>query len=254
MFTPKKRFSLLSACILSTIYTTICATLSSPAFAAVLTIIDQHGQPLSGVVVEYGKPLPPLPPASAPEIIDQVDKQFKPQLIIIQAGAKVSFPNSDDIRHHVYSFSSTKPFELKLYAGKPKSPIPFDNSGVVVLGCNIHDAMVGYIYVATAQTKISDAAGRVDITLDTSSDVVRLWHPLQLSQPDVQLEIPAATIINSSGSITLAVQTNPKPRDTFRDSFGSLPSRNQRHSQPETNASSKTLLLTNLAPYQNAPK
>jgi|GEM_PF-297505 len=255
MFTPQKLCSLLSVCMLVSICTTIGATLSNPVSAATLTIVDQHGQPLSGVIVEYGEALPPLPPVAAPEIMDQVDKQFKPELVIIQAGALVSFPNSDDIRHHVYSFSPTKPFELKLYAGKPKSPIPFKNPGVVVLGCNIHDSMVGYIYVATAHTKISDATGRVEIALDASSGAVRLWHPLQLSEPDMQLEVPVSTIINGTGSITLDVLPKPKPRDTFRDSFGSLLQND--YSQPQTESSeppNKTLLLTSVAPLLHAPK
>ena len=57
-------------------------------------------------------------------------------------------PNRDNIRHHVYSFSPAKRFELPLYAGVPTQPVLFDKAGVVVLGCNIHDWMIGYIYVS----------------------------------------------------------------------------------------------------------
>jgi plastocyanin len=85
------------------------------------------------------------PPADA---VDQVDKQFVPFVKPIFVGSVVRFPNSDNIRHQVYSFSAPKKFELPLYAGKNAPPIVFDKPGVVVLGCNIHDWMIGYIYVA----------------------------------------------------------------------------------------------------------
>jgi hypothetical protein len=47
----------------------------------------------------------------------------------------------------VYSFSPAKVFELKLYAGTPVAPVLFDKPGEVVLGCNIHDHMIAYVYV-----------------------------------------------------------------------------------------------------------
>ena len=51
----------------------------------------------------------------------------------------MTFPNLDPIMHHVYSFSATKPFEIKLYSGDPPTGILFDKPGVATLGCNIHD-------------------------------------------------------------------------------------------------------------------
>jgi hypothetical protein len=52
------------------------------------------------------------------------------------------------VRHQVYSFSPAKVFELPLYAGTPAKPVLFEKPGVVVLGCNIHDWMLGYVYVS----------------------------------------------------------------------------------------------------------
>src|SRR5882672_5225476 len=81
------------------------------------------------------------------EVIDQIDKEFVPGVKVIQVGTAISFPNKDNIRHHVYSFSPAKKFELPLYKGVPAAPIVFDKPGVVVLGCNIHDWMIAYVYV-----------------------------------------------------------------------------------------------------------
>ena len=94
-------------------------------------------------------------------------------------GSTVRFPNSDNIRHQVYSFSPAKKFELPLYAGTNAPPVTFDKPGVVVLGCNIHDWMIGYIYVAEtpffAKTGPLGTASIADLPPGEYS--VRVWHP-----------------------------------------------------------------------------
>jgi plastocyanin len=112
-------------------------------------------------------------------VVDQVDKEFIPTVLAIAAGTSVIFPNHDNVRHHVYSFSPAKRFELPLYAGVPARPIVFDTPGVVVLGCNIHDWMVGYVYVSEspffAKTGKDGKARLSD--LPPGSYVLRVWHP-----------------------------------------------------------------------------
>lgn len=108
-------------------------------------------------------------------VMDQVGKHFSSRLLTINKGQALWFPSSDGIRHHVYSFSKTKSFELKLYAGTPKAPINFEQSGIVVLGCNIHDLMVGYIYVADSQSVyVINALGNIELPDFTSRYTV--WH------------------------------------------------------------------------------
>jgi plastocyanin len=88
----------------------------------------------------------PVKPMSGVEIA-QAQKQFQPRVTVVTVGTPVSFPNFDTVRHHVYSFSPIKTFELKLYAGVPREPVVFDKPGVAVLGCNIHDQMAGWVVV-----------------------------------------------------------------------------------------------------------
>lgn len=144
--------------------------------AKTLKLIDETGLPIPNAVV--GVPyLESNPPQIAHNIavMDQINKQFKPRVLTIQQGQQVAFPNSDDIRHHVYSFSSTKAFEIKLFKGKLSSPITFDKPGIVVLGCNIHDQMIGYIYVTKdEQTYISNLAG--EVTIADEASLVTIWH------------------------------------------------------------------------------
>ena len=114
-----------------------------------LDIHDAAGRPVADAVV-YAEPVtgnapPPRPGARA--TIDQVNKEFVPRVSIVQAGTQVFFPNSDNIRHSIYSFSPAKTFTTKLYSGREAAPVSFDKTGLVVLGCNIHDSMVAWVFI-----------------------------------------------------------------------------------------------------------
>jgi hypothetical protein len=112
-------------------------------------------------------------------IVDQINKEFVPYVLPVQVGSSVNFPNRDNIRHHVYSFSPTKTFELPLYSGTPATPILFDKPGVVILGCNIHDWMIGYIYVSESPYFAKTGADGKTVLADLPPGeyVVRTWHP-----------------------------------------------------------------------------
>ncbi len=174
-----------------------CALLcSSPAWAASLQVQlqDSHGQPLANAVVSLNGPQG-APVGPAPAIMDQVQKQFLPAVLAVRSGTRVSFPNRDDIRHQVYSFSPAKRFELRLYKDTPSEPVLFDKPGLVVLGCNIHDWMVGYIYVTDDPWfAVSDDAGKLHIDdLPVGRYHVTLWHPQMtdlLPQASADIEVP----------------------------------------------------------------
>jgi len=111
--------------------------------------------------------------------IAQHNKQFEPYVSVIRVGTIVDFPNRDNILHNVYSFSKVKPFQLPLYKDKPPEPVLFDKPGAVVLGCNIHDWMVAYVYVvASPYFAKTDADGRAILAaLPPGSYRIRAWHP-----------------------------------------------------------------------------
>jgi plastocyanin len=161
----------------------LALAVSMPAPAGELKILvrDLHGKLVADAVVVATPSDPKIAQrAKAPaDAIDQVDKQFVPYVKPVFVGSLVRFPNSDHIRHQVYSFSSAKKFELPLYAGTTAPPVVFDKPGVVVLGCNIHDWMVGYIYVSeTPYFAKTGAAGSAIIgELPPGDYTVRVWHP-----------------------------------------------------------------------------
>ena len=150
-----------------------------------VTVTDDQGLPVAdAVVVAVPADAGARPQAKAGErpragVVDQVNKEFTPKVTAILAGTAVTFPNHDDVRHQVYSFSPAKRFELPLYAGVPAGPVVFDKPGVVVLGCNIHDWMVGYIYVSESPyfAKTGTDGKAIIAELPPREYAVRVWHP-----------------------------------------------------------------------------
>jgi plastocyanin len=146
-----------------------------------VTVNDAAGKPVPEAVV-FVMPASGRPPAGAPRpaVVEQVNREFVPFVVPVQVGASVSFPNRDTIRHHVFSFSPAKVFDLKLYTGVPANPVVFDKPGPVVLGCNIHDWMVGFVYaVETPWFGRTAGNGGTAIELPAGEYEVRVWHPWQ---------------------------------------------------------------------------
>ena len=161
------------------------AGLSAHAATLEIKINDQNGQPLENAVVELvstdsTSPIVNNEQAPGYKMVQQ-NKAFAPFVLAVPRHAAVDFPNLDSTRHHVYSFSPAKTFEIKLYKGKPHAPVVFDKPGVVALGCNIHDNMQGHIYVSdSSNVAVADSLGSIRFTgLDASSYQIKLWHPWQ---------------------------------------------------------------------------
>jgi plastocyanin len=189
---------------------TACSVLAAaptPASAAALsvTVSTVSGGAVRDAVVVAEPVQKPLKPKSGlTAIMDQRDLQFSPQVLVVQTGTAVNFPNSDQVRHQVYSFSPAKTFQLSLYAGKAYPPVIFDKPGLVTLGCNIHDDMLGYIYVTDSPWfGRTDASGALQLTdLPAGEYRIHLWHPLmneakaEIIQPVIVGEDSAANRVH----------------------------------------------------------
>lgn len=110
-------------------------------------VVGADGKPIANAVVFVQDPATTSSRSTGPAIMDQFNKTFVPEMLPIAVGTQVRFPNRDQIRHHVYSFSRPKRFELPLYKGEDAPPVLFDKPGVVKIGCNIHDWMSAIILV-----------------------------------------------------------------------------------------------------------
>jgi plastocyanin len=175
-----------------------------------VVVKDQHGKAVvDAVVLAVAADPKAVARGRAVDAVDQVDKQFLPYVKAIYVGSKVRFPNKDNIRHQVYSFSPAKTFELPLYAGTEAPPVPFDKPGVVVLGCNIHDWMIGYVYVSeTPFFATTTAAGTATLEdLPPGEYLLRIWHP-SMSQPESTTVKPLSL---STGAARMEWQLALKP-------------------------------------------
>jgi plastocyanin len=205
----------------------LALSLGAPAHAGTLrvSVVDDHGQPVEHVAV-YALPSKPLVVAAdAPiSIMDQAHNAFVPHILIVQTGTSVLFPNNDVVSHHVYSFSEPKMFELPLYKGNAHPPLVFDRPGVVVLGCNIHDSMLGYILVVdTPHFASTDARGSLSLDGMPADDYsLHVWTP-RLRPSD----LPATQTIKitADGTQTIAIKLEGKLAPDFSDSkrVSSLP-------------------------------
>jgi plastocyanin len=196
----------------------LLCTLSVAGTAADLHAIvrDEQGQPIADAVVvamPEGAAAKALRPRR--DQVEQVDYEFVPRVKAVVVGSPVAFPNHDNVRHHVYSFSSAKRFDLPLYVGTPAKPVLFDTPGVVTIGCNIHDWMVGYIYVSESPYFATTGAdGRADIAgLPAGRYSVRVWHPL-LAAPEASTRRAADLEADAQMDWQLALKPEVRIRRT----------------------------------------
>jgi plastocyanin len=158
----------------------LAAPLAASATRVDVQLLDAGGGALEGAVVFLESPAAraAVTPAVGVEI-EQMAKRFTQRLTVVPVGSEISFPNRDKVRHHVFSFSPTKTFELKLYAGTPANPVLFDRPGVAVLGCNIHDTMLAWVLVVeTPYYAQSNALGQLRLPeVPPGSYRLRTWHP-----------------------------------------------------------------------------
>ena len=165
---------------LTSILAVAASTLGAQAATVNVIVTDPAARPVADAVVMLEPPLGHLPvkPMSGVRIA-QVQRQLSPQVTVVTVGTPVDFPNFDTVRHHVYSFSPTKTFELKLYAGTPQAPVVFDKPGIAVLGCNIHDKMAAWVVVVDTPLHTRSAAtGKAQIEgVAPGNYRLRVWHP-----------------------------------------------------------------------------
>lgn len=173
------RFALRAAAGLSAIVSLSAA--ASGAGQIGVQIHDKDGAPVPEVAVfvrPLGEPAPATPP-SAPRTMNQYDEAFDPHILIVETGTAVEFPNNDNQRHHVYSFSSIKRFDFSLDSGDVHESLVFDDAGIVTLGCNVHDGMLAYILVVdTPLYAKTDGDGVVALSgLSPGQYEVNVWSP-----------------------------------------------------------------------------
>jgi plastocyanin len=191
----------------------LAAALPGRAATLSVSVVDEQGRPIENVAV-YALPAEGAAAAATSTPMASMDQQgleFVPHLLVVQAGTSVTFPNSDDVSHHVYSFSATKKFELALYKGDVYPPVVFDDAGIVVLGCNIHDGMLGYVvvvdtpYFATTNERGIASLGNVP----GGSYAVSAWTPRV--RPSGLPPAQHAAVTESGGALEIRIMGRLAP-------------------------------------------
>jgi plastocyanin len=187
--------------------------LAGAAQAADLTVVirDSNGRPVQDAVVMADASGRAAPPA-AHFVIRQQNMQFVPYVLVIPVGSTVEFANLDPYRHHVYSFSPAKRFELKLFGQGETRPVRFDRAGLISIGCNIHDSMQAFIQVVdTPLASKSDETGRVTLRgVPAEVRQVRVYHPL-LRAPGNEIVVTVDASRNATVPVTVRLR-RPAPR------------------------------------------
>lgn len=166
-----------------------------------VSVTDAAGKPRADAAVYVLLKGQPQAATGATAEIAQRERQFVPSVTVVQTGTSVSFPNFDTVRHHVYSFSPIRSFELKLYAGTPAKPVVFDKPGTAALGCNVHDQMSAWVHVVdTPLFGKTDARGEATLDVPAGQHLLRAWH---FSQGETGL--PAETALTVATGAQRAV-------------------------------------------------
>ncbi|HEX7642702.1 MAG TPA: methylamine utilization protein [Burkholderiaceae bacterium] len=189
--------------------------LAGPALASAASlsvdVTDAAGVPLADAVV-YAEPVSGqvLPRSARRTVeIEQRKRRFNPLVTVVQVGTEINFPNNDTVKHHVYSFSPAKVFDLPLYSGTPAAPQLFDKAGTVVLGCNIHDQMIAYVEVVdTPFFGKTDVSGKLRLdALPPGKYQLRAWHyNLPISVPFVEQGL---TMAGDDGAASFKLELKP---------------------------------------------
>ncbi len=202
----------------------------SPALAAgvQINLIAADGRPVADAVATATPigAVPKRPRERKSTAMDQLNKAFVPQVLVVESGTSVDFPNNDSVSHQVYSFSPARKFQLSLYKGELHAPVQFDTPGLVVLGCNIHDSMVGYIYVAdTPYFGKTDRAGilRLD-QVPRGRYRIQVWSPSIADEPgsmskDLEVEESGESAVSFRLRKPLRSVPQPRPHPEGWDAY-----------------------------------
>jgi plastocyanin len=202
----------------------LAGSLSVQAADLSVMVVDRDGRGVGETVVTAAPaaanlgPLPVLKPA----VMDQRNLAFMPRVLVVGVGGSVEFPNNDSVSHQVYSFSAAKRFQLPLYKGEVHPPVTFDRAGLVVLGCNIHDAMVGYIYVTDARYfGKTEAGGDLQLKGLPAGDYrIGIWSPFIADAPAALIRtvhVDDKEAATTRVQLSLALRAQPEPRPRRRD-------------------------------------
>lgn len=119
-----------------------------------------------------------LPSKPATATMEQKNRRFVPDTLVVPAGSTVSFPNLDPIFHNVFSLAKPKTFDLGNYPKNHTRTVTFAKPGIVFVHCRLHPNMAAVVVVSPNQwsTK-ADSSGRFMLpNVPPGRYTVVAWH------------------------------------------------------------------------------
>jgi plastocyanin len=117
-------------------------------------------------------------PRPSTATIEQRNRSFFPDMVLIRAGSAVSFPNLDVIFHNVFSLSAPKTFDLGNYSKGQTRTVVFPKPGIVLVNCRLHPNMSAVIVISpNSVATISDRDGGFVLRgVPPGKHTVVAWH------------------------------------------------------------------------------
>ena len=144
----------------------------------------------------------PAPAVTA--TMNQRQRHFEPELLIVPVGSTVLFPNSDPVFHNIFSLSRPKSFDLGFYPSGQSRTVRFDREGIIQVYCHLHPNMHGAIVVvAGSRFTQPDTRGVFSFPeLPAGQYELVVWHNTA-GRFRRNVEIPSSGTIRQSFSIPL---------------------------------------------------
>jgi plastocyanin len=115
------------------------------------------------------------PPATA---MDQKECVFAPRVVVVAAGGRIDFLNSDRLLHNLHSTPNANPSFNRAQPKGRTIPITFPHPEIIRVSCDLHSWMRGWVVVAEHPFYVvTDAEGRFALPgLPPGRYTVRIWQ------------------------------------------------------------------------------
>lgn len=220
------RFPGTLACVCITFCTAVLSGALRGEASLAITVRTVKGEPVTDAAIALipldSQAVPPPANTGIRHEIVQQKEEFIPYVTIVQAGARVEFPNRDSVQHHVYSLSKAKKFELPLYDPGRSESLVFDVSGTVTLGCNIHDWMIAYlIVVPTPYFSKTSKDGTATVSAPPGHYRAELQHPRLSKAASHEIRLEEGK--TSDHAFTVSLKPDRRIRRSSDSKSGSYP-------------------------------
>lgn len=153
--------------------------------------------------------------SAEPPIMDQWNVEFIPHVLPILKGSTVDFPNTDNVRHNVYSPvpipGTHRMLSLGTYDPDVIKIIRLDKAGEIQLRCNVHQEMSAFIVVLdNPYFTLTDKTGKFTLENVPPGDyTLKTWHekfkPVSIEvsvKPNQTLEVELPVISEKRDAVT----------------------------------------------------